>query len=246
MPKYGDTEMTLIDLACHMSGLPRLPNNINRFSDYLNLNLIKNPYSSYTPQRLYAFLSKHTLKTKPGIKYSYSNLGMGLLGHALARRQAKTFEELVVSRICEPLEMKDTRITLSPEQQSRLAQGLPRCFHNFFSVPVLSGNKLGYPYSSRRRCFAVDCKRPAKILVSQYRHNTNTAEQGNGNYPSRAARNQTNKERRYGMAHPGPQLAGRFHCLAQRRNRRIQELHGVQQEASGRSGYSQQLHIKRR
>jgi len=122
-PTYGDMEIKLIDLVSHMSGLPRIPSNLNNFKDYLSLDFVKNPYASYTPQRLYAFLSKHTLKTKPGTKCSYSNLGMGLLGHALARREEKTFEELVVSRICNPLAMNDTRITLSPEQQSRLAQG---------------------------------------------------------------------------------------------------------------------------
>lgn len=138
VPKYGDIEITVIDLACHMSGLPRLPNNVNRFSDYLNLNFIKNPYSSYTPERLYEFLSRHTLRTKPGTNYSYSNLGMGLLGHALAHREGKTFEELVVSGICEPLDMKDTRITLSPEQQSRLAQGYGGAF-------VIGRLRLSFP-----------------------------------------------------------------------------------------------------
>jgi CubicO group peptidase (beta-lactamase class C family) len=128
MPVYDGTEITLIDLVSHTSGLPRIPSNLNDFKDYLSLDFVKNPYASYTPQRLYAFLSKHILKTKPGTKYSYSNLGMGLLGHALAHREAKTFEELVVSRICNPLAMNDTRITLSPDQKSRLAQGYQGVF----------------------------------------------------------------------------------------------------------------------
>ena len=149
MPKYGDTEITLIDLACHMSGLPRLPNNVTRLSDYINLNFIKNPYSSYTPQRLYAFLSRHKLRNEPGTEYCYSNLGMGLLGHALACKQEVTFEELVVSRVCNPLDMNDTQITLSPEQKSRLAQGhsgvcaissLYLCFPaTNWDMPTLSG-----------------------------------------------------------------------------------------------------------
>ncbi len=131
MPKYDDTEITLIDLVSHLSGLPRLPSGLNKFSDYLSLAFVKNPYASYTPQRLYLFLSKHKLQNKPGAEYRYSNLGMGLLGHALARKQTSTFEDLVVSRICEPLNMKDTRITLLPEQKSRLAQGYDGVFTIF-------------------------------------------------------------------------------------------------------------------
>ncbi|MCH7556781.1 MAG: beta-lactamase family protein [Planctomycetes bacterium] len=128
MPVYDDTEITLIDLVSHMSGLPRIPNNLNNFKDYLSLDFVKNPYASYTPSRLYAFLSKHSLKTKPGTKYSYSNVGMGLLGHILACSQTKTYEDMVLSRICTPLAMNDTRITLSRDQKSRLAQGYQGVF----------------------------------------------------------------------------------------------------------------------
>ena len=141
MPVCDDTEITLIDLVSHMSGLPRIPSNLNNFKDYLSLDFVKNPYASYTPQRLYAFLSKHTLKTKPGTECSYSNLGMGLLGHILARNQRKTYEDMVVSRICNPLAMNDTRITLSPEQESRLAQG----YQGVFTISSLC---LSFPASN--------------------------------------------------------------------------------------------------
>jgi CubicO group peptidase (beta-lactamase class C family) len=72
---------------------------------------------------LYAFLSGYSLKGEPGEKFSYSNVGMGLLGHALSRRAAKDYETLVVQRICRPLEMDSTRITLTPELKDRLARG---------------------------------------------------------------------------------------------------------------------------
>ena len=59
-----------------------------------------------------------------GVKYEYSNLAMGLLGHALTRKAgALDYQALVVARICKPLGMLDTTITLSEEQNSRLARG---------------------------------------------------------------------------------------------------------------------------
>ena len=51
------------------------------------------------------------------------NWGGGLLGHALARRAGIDYEALLRSRICDPLGMSDTRITLTPEMKARLAVG---------------------------------------------------------------------------------------------------------------------------
>lgn len=103
----------LVDLASQTSGLPGLPDNFAPQDP-------TNPYADYTPDRMFEFLGKHPLRRPPG-EYEYSNLGMGLLGYILAQKAGKTYEELAVERICDPLEMRDTRITLTPEQQKRLA-----------------------------------------------------------------------------------------------------------------------------
>jgi hypothetical protein len=58
-----------------------------------------------------------------GSQYEYSNLGVGLLGHVLARRAGTDYEALVTSRISLPLEMRSTRIALTPEMKARLAVG---------------------------------------------------------------------------------------------------------------------------
>jgi CubicO group peptidase (beta-lactamase class C family) len=55
--------------------------------------------------------------------YEYTNLGMGLLGHALSRKAGKPYEVLVFERILAPLGLSDTRIRLGPPEQARLAQG---------------------------------------------------------------------------------------------------------------------------
>jgi len=126
VPRRGDREITLIDLATHTSGLPRLPGNLeSRNPD--------DPYAGYTAEMLHAFLSNHELARTPGTKYEYSNLGTALLGHALARRAGKPYEELVLSLVCEPCGLKDTRITLDDRLRKRLAPG-----HDADGVPAAS------------------------------------------------------------------------------------------------------------
>jgi CubicO group peptidase (beta-lactamase class C family) len=116
VPRSGERAITLLDLATHSSALPRLPANLAPEDR-------RDPYADYTADKLYAFLSSHTLARPPGASVEYSNLGMMLLGHALARRAGKSYEELVVERICAPLGMKDTVLAMTPEQRARLARG---------------------------------------------------------------------------------------------------------------------------
>jgi serine-type D-Ala-D-Ala carboxypeptidase/endopeptidase len=48
---------------------------------------------------------------------------VGLLGHALTLRAGSDYEAMVKSRILDPLGLKSTRLTLSPEMKARLAIG---------------------------------------------------------------------------------------------------------------------------
>jgi serine-type D-Ala-D-Ala carboxypeptidase/endopeptidase len=116
MPERGGKKITLIDLATHTSGLPRLPSNLHPKDP-------SNPYADYTVAQLYEFLSSLELTRDIGATYEYSNLGGGLLGHVLARRAGTDYETLVRTRILEPLAMKSTAITLSNAMKSRLATG---------------------------------------------------------------------------------------------------------------------------
>lgn len=102
VPSLDGRQITLLDLATHMSGLPRLP------TGYVSPDP-GNPYGEYAAKDLYAFLKSHELTRAPGAKFEYSNLGVGLLGHALARRAgAKSFQTLVAERVLRPLGMKMT------------------------------------------------------------------------------------------------------------------------------------------
>ncbi len=116
MPERNGRVITLFDLATHTSGLPRVPGNIDPYHP-------GNPYDSYSVEKLYQFLSSYSLTREIGSEREYSNLGVGLLGHALARRAGTDYESLLLSRICLPLGMDDTRITLTPEMKSRLMAG---------------------------------------------------------------------------------------------------------------------------
>ncbi len=113
VPSRNGRPITLLDLATYTSGLPRIPDGISNTAD--------NPYAAYGAEQLYAFLSSHTLRFVPGRHYEYANLGFGLLGHALALRGGRSYEEMIVSRICEPLGLQDTRITLAASMRERPA-----------------------------------------------------------------------------------------------------------------------------
>src|SRR4029450_7838782 len=63
---------------------------------------------------IYEFLSRYQLTRDIGAQYEYSNLGVGLLGHVLARRAGKSYEALVQERILTPLHMEHKAITLTP------------------------------------------------------------------------------------------------------------------------------------
>jgi D-alanyl-D-alanine-carboxypeptidase/D-alanyl-D-alanine-endopeptidase len=117
VPERGGRSITLQDLATHTSGLPRMPNNFAPKDP-------ANPYADYSAENLYAFLSGYQLTRDIGTEYEYSNLGGGLLGHALTLRARDTdYESLVHARVIAPLGMTSTAITLTPDLKARLAGG---------------------------------------------------------------------------------------------------------------------------
>ena len=134
MPVRNGAEITLAHLATHNSGLPRLPANFDPEDP-------ANPYADYTVEDLNAFLSSHELDRDIGDTVEYSNVGYGLLGHALALREGTDFETLIVERILEPLQMLDTAVELTPALRERLATGHDgrlRPVANW-DLPVLAG-----------------------------------------------------------------------------------------------------------
>lgn len=134
VPERGGKQITLEDLATHTSGLPRLPANLMPKDP-------SNPYVDYTADRLYAFLSSYQLPRDIGAQFEYSNLGFGLLGHALERKAGMSFDDMIQARVAKPLGLKETRVKVTPEMQARFAVG-----HNdklekvpYWDFDVLSG-----------------------------------------------------------------------------------------------------------
>jgi serine-type D-Ala-D-Ala carboxypeptidase/endopeptidase len=115
-PTKDGRAITLADLATHTSGLPRLPPNMASKDP-------ANPYADYSMDQLWTFLSGYQLTRDPGSQWEYSNLGFGLLGDLLARRAGTDYETLVKARVTGPLGMASTTITLTPDEQARLAAG---------------------------------------------------------------------------------------------------------------------------
>ena len=116
MPARSGRQITLLDLATQSSGLPRMPSNFTPRDSM-------NPYADYTEQQMYTFLSGYELTRDVGAEYEYSNLGVGLLGHALALKAGTSYEDLVRRRILAPLGMRETAITLTPALRAKIAPG---------------------------------------------------------------------------------------------------------------------------
>jgi CubicO group peptidase (beta-lactamase class C family) len=118
VPSRDGKQITLEELATHTSGLPRLPDNMTPAS-------AQDPYADYDARQLYAFLAVYKLPRAPGQVVEYSNLGGGLLGHALTlRARASDWGALVAQRIAAPLGMRETYVTVPPEARARLSVGL--------------------------------------------------------------------------------------------------------------------------
>ncbi len=116
VPERNGKKITLVDLATQSSGLPPMPNNFHPKDP-------SNPYADYSSAQMYEFLSGYQLTRDPGEKYEYSNLGIGLLGHALCLRAGKDYETLVRERVLKPLKMDDTAVTFTPFMKAHLAAG---------------------------------------------------------------------------------------------------------------------------
>ncbi len=110
VPTHGGKEITPLNLAAQDSGLPFDANNCESLD-------------AYTAEDLYAFLSGYRLTNDPGTKFQYSSVGMSLLGHVMELRAGTNYEALVVNRICRPLGLTNTGITLTPELKAQRATG---------------------------------------------------------------------------------------------------------------------------
>jgi CubicO group peptidase (beta-lactamase class C family) len=116
VPSRGGKQITLLNLAEQHSGLPRMPDNMRDVSG-------EDPYADYGVSAMYAFINGYTLTRDPGSKYEYSNLGIGLLGQALANQAHTSYAALVRRKIFAPLGMNESTVATAAEHDAALAVG---------------------------------------------------------------------------------------------------------------------------
>jgi CubicO group peptidase (beta-lactamase class C family) len=114
--KPSGPEITLLDLSDQHSGLPRMPDNFAP-ADH------NNPYADYDAKLLYAYIAKHGVAIPADARFEYSNLGVGLLGAALANRAKLSYSDLLHQQITGPLNMTDTAVALTPSMRARFIEG---------------------------------------------------------------------------------------------------------------------------
>ncbi len=116
MPSHEGKKISLLHLATHHSGLPRIADNMPEAN-------FDDPYANYTSTLAGEFLNHYKLTRRPGSQYEYSNLGMSYLGHLLTIKSgAENYDELLLERLTGPLKMPSTK-PLVPGDDSKLAVG---------------------------------------------------------------------------------------------------------------------------
>ena len=126
VPSYNGHKITLEDLATHTSGLPDLPRAV-----------IDNRTLS-TPQ-IYNFISNSSLVIEPGTRFNYSNLGVGLLGHAISLKAGIPYEQLLRDRILDVLGMDSTGIAMNSTQ---ITTPLPDLLKSRLAIGHVGGKEI--------------------------------------------------------------------------------------------------------
>jgi len=116
-------------LSTHMSGLPRLPISLldrRAWCFYFPQSRL-NPYPEFSEDDLLAWIRVYRAgrRSQAG-RFHYSNLGVGLLGLILGRLCGGSYEDALEREVLDPMGLKDTCISLTPDQASRFAPPLRR------------------------------------------------------------------------------------------------------------------------
>lgn len=125
VPGRDGVAVTLEHLATHSAGLPRNPVSLPVAVRAQWRARDGDPWESVDRAALLDALARTRLRRTPGTgRVAYSNLGAGVLGHALvAAAGSSGYGELVRARITGPLGMTDTVLLPGPEQAGREADG---------------------------------------------------------------------------------------------------------------------------
>jgi CubicO group peptidase (beta-lactamase class C family) len=117
--EYKGNPIKIKHLVTHTSRIPRIPENLDKQSNFDELN----PYKNYDKNMVYEYLSNLKLDTLPGIKMDYSNTGMALLGIILENIYKQSYEELLKKHITSSLAMKSTFVNVPTNYLEKFAVG---------------------------------------------------------------------------------------------------------------------------
>lgn len=107
-------------LVTHTSGLPDFFMPIWRA---MLRSWPDGPYARFSRNDLLAWLEfRRGRAPGPRLRHAYSNLGVGLLGEAMAMREGVAFVDLLAERVTGPLGLTDATHHLDEERQRRFAQ----------------------------------------------------------------------------------------------------------------------------
>ena len=122
---FDKNNITLYHLLTHTSGISEfsLPVFISQMFSIMSTGKSRIIEYEYNTEKFLNHISSLKLKNLPGSTWMYSNLGFGLAGKILERITGNSYEELVKSRICDVLGMKDTGIGIFESHKNYLATG---------------------------------------------------------------------------------------------------------------------------
>jgi CubicO group peptidase (beta-lactamase class C family) len=153
-------EVTLVELSSHRSGLPRISTAPSALATSL--------WSSYRGSDPYPYdlaaLTEHARAAELTDRgtVAYSNLGVALLGQALAAAAGTDYADLLQSRILDPLGMEDTFLPVT-------AEALPTDARTGFTAAGRSADAWtlnAYAPAGGIRSTAADLARYARALLT--------------------------------------------------------------------------------
>jgi CubicO group peptidase (beta-lactamase class C family) len=123
VPTFEGHQVTLRDLATQTSGFPRMPAQFAPVDP-------DDPYGAMNDDSLRAHVAASIPRRAPG-GYEYSNLGMALLGRALAQAGGASWEALLRERVLAPLQLRNTWVAPPSAVEERMSSG-----HSGAFIPV--------------------------------------------------------------------------------------------------------------
>ncbi|MFH8292886.1 serine hydrolase domain-containing protein [Streptomyces sp. NPDC018059] len=126
LPHLRGSPITLLHLATHTSGLPRLPPGFLRSGVP---TWFSNPYAGFSPEALLDALARTRPRAAPGMRVRYSNYGVGLLGELLVRAAhgpGGAFAPLLAERVLDPLGLTRTNCAADQSQATGYWHGRAR------------------------------------------------------------------------------------------------------------------------